>query len=122
MTATESTLTGERADLLEALAKQRFFLRHTARGLTDEEAARRTTVSALCLGGLIKHVADVERNWARFIVEGPSAMPSWADPSALQRHADGFRVLPGETLAGLLDAYDAVGRDTDELVRTLPDL
>jgi hypothetical protein len=32
-------------------------LRHTARGLTDEQAAQQTTASELSLGGLIKHVA-----------------------------------------------------------------
>ena len=49
-----STITGERADLLETLAKHRFFPRNTARDLTDEQAAARTTVSALCVGGLIE--------------------------------------------------------------------
>jgi uncharacterized damage-inducible protein DinB len=122
MTTTEMTVTGERADLLETLAKHRFFLRHTARELTDEQASQRTTVSALCLGGLIKHVADNERMWVNFILEGPSVMPSWTDPSTFEQHANAFRVLPGETLAGLLDEYDAVARRTDELVRTLPDL
>jgi Protein of unknown function (DUF664) len=71
---TDATGTGERADLLQALAKQRHFLRYTARGLSDEQAAQRTTVSALCLGGLIKHVALTERQWINFILEGPSAM------------------------------------------------
>ena len=45
---------GERADLLQSLARQRHFLRHTTRGLTDEQAARQTTASELSLGGLIK--------------------------------------------------------------------
>ena len=31
-------------------------------------------MSALCLGGLIKHVAAVEEGWVNFILEGPSAM------------------------------------------------
>jgi len=31
-------------------------------------------------------------------------------------------MLPGQTLQALLADYDAVARDTDELVRTLPDL
>jgi uncharacterized damage-inducible protein DinB len=122
MTTTETTITGERADLLETLANHRFFLRHTARDLTDEQAAQRTTVSELCLGGLIKHVADTERTWVNFILEGPSAMPSWTDPSVLEQHANDFRMLEEETLAGLLDQYDTVARRTDDLVRTLPDL
>ncbi|NJC73123.1 DinB family protein [Planosporangium thailandense] len=122
MNATGTAITGERADLLEVLAKHRFFLRHTVRDLTDEQAAQRTTVSELCLGGIVKHVADAERMWANFILEGPLAMPSWTDPSVVERYADGFRMLPGETLAGLLEGYDAVARRTDDLVRTLPDL
>ncbi|TNC24887.1 DinB family protein [Amycolatopsis alkalitolerans] len=123
MTSTE-TLTGERADLLEALAKQRHFLRFTTRDLTDEEAGRRTTVSELCLGGLIKHVASVERGWARFIVEGPSAMPDFSamTEADFAARANEFRMLPGETLAGVLAEYAEVARRTDELVATLPDL
>jgi len=64
---TTQALTGERADLLQSLARSRHFLRHTTRGLTDEQAAQRTTASALCLGGLIKHVTLTERQWIRFI-------------------------------------------------------
>src|SRR5947209_19822371 len=97
---TETILTGERADLIETLGKHRFFLRNTARDLTDEQAAARPTVSALSIGGLVKHVTAVESNWARFIVEGPSAMPAWSDDqAAVQQYSDGFRMLPGETLA-----------------------
>ena len=58
------TLAGERADLLATLAKARHFLRFTTRDLTDEQARQRTTASELTLGGLIKHVTAVERNWA----------------------------------------------------------
>jgi hypothetical protein len=73
MTTTE-TLTGERADLLESLAKHRHFRRYTVRDLTDEQAGRRTTVSELCLGGLIKHVTWAERQWANFILQGAAAI------------------------------------------------
>ena len=31
-------------------------------------------------------------------------------------------MMPGETLAGLLERYEEVARTTDELVATLPDL
>jgi Protein of unknown function (DUF664) len=114
------TVTGERADLLAALAKQRHFMRYPTRGLTDEQAAKRTTVSELCLGGLIKHVAVTERQWARFIVEGPSVMSF--EPAMMDVWADAFRMGDGETLAGLLDQYEQVANQTDELVRSLPDL
>jgi uncharacterized damage-inducible protein DinB len=116
-TSTQATATGERADLLAALAKARYFLRFTVRDLTDDQARQRTTVSELSLGGLIKHVAITERQWASFILEGPSAMGANED-----EWAGGFQMLEGETLAGLLDRYEQVARRTDELVTTLPDL
>ena len=122
MNSTQATATGERADLLESLARQRHFLRYTTRGLTDDQARQRTTASELSLGGLIKHVAAVEGRWARFISGGAPAMGGGrrsADPDAWSQ---GFRMLEDETLAGLLDAYAEAARRTDELVATLPDL
>lgn len=123
MTSTETTtLTGERADLLETLATHRYFLRQTVRGLTDDQARTRTTASELTLGGLIKHVARTESQWARFLLEGPQAMAAPADEAGYREWADGFRLLPEETLDDVLAGYDAVAARTDELVRTLPDL
>ena len=104
----------ERADLLDLLTKHRFFLRVTADGLTDEQASARTTVSALTIGGLIKHVAFVERGWVNFVLDGPSAMAMTEDSYAA--HIDSFRMLPGETLAGLLEAYAEVAARTDALL------
>lgn len=120
---------GERSDLLAALRQARYFLRFTARNLTDEDAARRTTVSALSVGGLIKHVSDVEQGWADFIVSGPSALASdngkdfseWTEADFAEREK-GFQMLPGETLAGLLQAYEDVAARTDDLVAGLPSL
>ncbi|MEU8869535.1 DinB family protein [Streptomyces javensis] len=119
-----ATLTGERADLLRTLNKHRHFLRFTTRDLTDEQAGLRTTVSALCLGGLVKHVAAVERGWVDFILEGPSAMPDFTamTEADFAKRADEFRLLPGETLAGVLAEYAAVAHRTDELIAALPDL
>jgi uncharacterized damage-inducible protein DinB len=121
MTAAQSPTSGEVADLLETLARHRGFLRYTVRDLTDEQAARRTTVSELCLGGLIKHVASVEQNWVKFILEGPSAMPA-PDPSALAARDEEFRMGPGDTLAGVLARYDEVAGRTTEVVSGLADL
>jgi uncharacterized damage-inducible protein DinB len=116
--------TGERTDLLEMLATHRHFLRFTTRDLTDGQAGRRTTASELCLGGLIKHVAAAERNWVDFILDGPSAMGDFTTMTEADwaRRADEFRLLPGETLAGVLADYAEVARRTDELVAALPDL
>ena len=113
-TVTGTTVTGERAELLETLARHRGFLRYTVRDLTDEQARRRTTVSALCLGGLIKHVTAIEEAWMRFAVGGAAAM--WREPLDWEGQ---FRMAEDETLAGLLDRYDRVARRTEELVATL---
>ncbi len=115
---------GERADLLALLAAGRHFLRFTTRDLTDEQAGQRTTASELCLGGLIKHVTSVEQGWANFIVHGTSAMPDFSAMTEqdFARRADEFRLLPGQTLEGVLADYEQVARRTDEVVASLPDL
>ncbi|MGH4032778.1 DinB family protein [Actinomycetota bacterium Odt1-20B] len=124
MATSEAAATGERADLLDVLAGHRRSLRFTTRDLTDEQAGLRTTASELCLGGLIKHVASVERIWAAFLVDGPSALGGVTEMTEADwaRRADEFRMLPGETLAGVLADYTEVARHTDELVAGLPDL
>ncbi len=113
---------GERADIIEVLDRHRGLLLQTVRGLDDEQAARRTTVSELCLGGIIKHVAQVEQSWVNFINEGPAERTPWDDEAGIEEHKNSFRMLPGETLAGLTGQYGEIARRTDELVATLPDL
>jgi uncharacterized damage-inducible protein DinB len=114
----------ERADLLEALGSTRHFLRFTVRDLTDDQARQRTTASELTLGGLIKHVAGTERGWVDFILDGPSALGDFSTMTEADfaRRVDEFKLLPGETLAGVLEDYAKVAQRTDELVASLPDL
>jgi uncharacterized damage-inducible protein DinB len=123
-TPASGSATDERADLVDVLRKHRGLFRHTVEGLTDEQARLTPTISTLSLGGLVKHVATTEKEWARFILQGPAATPDidwasvdWANPPPqVQEYADGFRMLEGETLAGLLEQYDEVAAATDELV------
>jgi len=112
---------GERADLLETLAKHRFLLCQTVRGLSDEQASRRTTVSELTLGGVIKHLSWAEDRWVEFIVRGPVAIGP-ADRAAAEAHAASFRMLPGDTLAEVLGRYEKVAQRTDEVVASLVSL
>ena len=117
----------ERADLLETLQKHRGLFRFTAHGLTDEQARTRSTVSELTIGGLVKHVTQVERNWARFVVEGPGDQPDidwdnvdWSNPPAeVAAYADGFRMREDETLEQLLADHEAAAAETDALVATV---
>jgi uncharacterized damage-inducible protein DinB len=111
----------ERADFLQALSTHRSFLRQTVEGLTDEQARERTTVSELCLGGLIKHVTSAERRWTDFIVRGSVALGGF-DEASIEAHAAGFRMEEEETLAILLERYEEVARATEELIASVPSL
>jgi uncharacterized damage-inducible protein DinB len=117
MTDTPTTLTGERADLVESLDRHRGFLRFTVRGLTDEQATQRPTASALTLAGLIKHVAHTEEKWANFAQRGGDAFDfgNWS----VEAWQAEWSLQPGETLAGMLAEYEEIARRTDELVATL---
>src|SRR3954451_4493324 len=81
----------EREGLLAFLAQQRLVLRTAAYGLTDDQAAAAPSASALSVGGLIKHVTQVERFWIG-IVRGEDRERRG------EQYADGFRLLDGETL------------------------
>jgi hypothetical protein len=137
-TTVTATLDAERSELLAALATARSALTNTTRELSDEQAGECPTVSALCLGGLIKHVASMEEAWMRFVVEGPSAMRydlpdgvTWADfaagtarefPQWAIDHENDFRMLPGETLAGVLERYEQVAARSEQIIAAVPDL
>ena len=112
----------ERADLLETLQEHRAFLVQTLVGLSDADAGRRSTVSELCVGGLVKHVTETESLWVRFIEEGAAAFPSWDDPATYEARSASFTMLPEDTVESVLVAYGEVARHTDELVATLPSL
>jgi len=116
---TDTALDHERSELLASLAQQRTFLFQTVDGLTDEQAALRTTPSELCLGGIVKHVASVEKGWVDFIRTGVAMGNT---PEAYESHANSFKMLPGETLQSILDGSGRVAAETEALVTTLSSL
>lgn len=136
MSTPATPLDSERADLLAALATARAALTKAVSGLGDEQAAASPTVSSLCPGGLVKHVASTEAGWMRFVVEGPSGMRhdlpdgvTWADlaagtahriPQWMTDHGNEFRMLPGETLDAVLRHYEEVAARTEEVVAGAP--
>jgi uncharacterized damage-inducible protein DinB len=141
----------ERADLIEVLARHREFLRFTVQGLTVEQASASPTASALTLAGILKHVSDTESLWVDFIERGPEAFGparQWGEEGVDQpweghgdvtggdddeHGGDGggdavgwtdprFVVPEGTSVDDLLEAYAAVARRTEDLVRAHPDL
>ncbi|WP_433627071.1 DinB family protein [Nocardia sp. CA-120079] len=107
----------EREDLILALDSQRELFRITLRGLDEQQARQRTTVSELTLGGLLHHVVNCERHWTKVIVE--------RDETAKQELAEfegEYSMAPDDTVAGLLATWDEVAEATAKLIRTEPDL
>jgi len=114
--------TGERDDLVAMLEKHRGLFLQTTQGLTDEQARLTPTVSALSVGGLVKHVTATEAQWLDFVENGaPEQGVHWGslNEAAYQAFADGFRLLPEETLAGALADYAAVAARAADLARTV---
>jgi hypothetical protein len=107
----------ERACLLAFLGQQRDALRYAAHGLTDEQASSCPSVSELCLAGLIKHAAQVERAWIGFLTSGDSGVFNVPED-----YADGFRLTDGETLADVMAASEDQARETESVVAGLGDL
>ena len=107
----------ERDGLLAFLAQQRDAVRIAAHGLTDAQAAATPSASALSIGGLIKHLARVERYWIVQLV-AQRDLPPLQD----QDYEADFRLGAGETLAGVLDAYAAVAEETESIIAAIADL
>lgn len=107
----------EREGLLGYLAQQRDAIRYSAHGLTDEQARQTPTAGTLSIGGLVKHVANVERGWMDTVLQRDRG----AD-EAEGDYLDGFRLRPEETLAGALAHYEEVAKETEAIIADIADL
>src|SRR5215475_15712924 len=72
---------GERATVLDYLRRYRLTLEMKCAGLDAEQLARRSVPpSTMSLLGLLRHMADVERNWFRRVMARADAPPLyWSD-------------------------------------------
>jgi uncharacterized damage-inducible protein DinB len=104
----------ERTALRAYLAQQRYVLRLAAYGLTDDQARETPTRSALCIGGLIKHVATTERGWIDMVLQ--------RERTSEDDYQAAFRLESHETLASVLDLYDEVAKETERALAAIPDL
>jgi uncharacterized damage-inducible protein DinB len=111
-----SFLPVEHSELLQALTEQRELLLITVRGITDAQAAQRTTVSELTLGGIVQHLTRGEQVWMRIMVKGDGELPEG------MLDMEQYRMPEDETLAGLLEQYTAAAHRTEQSVADLPDL
>jgi hypothetical protein len=107
---------GERANLLAFLEQQRNNIRLTAFGLTDEQARSTPTTSPLSVGGLIKHATGAERSWMNNILQIAG------DGYDESKYGAGFTMDPDETLGDILGDSKQCGRETEAIIREIPDL
>jgi uncharacterized damage-inducible protein DinB len=72
----EVAVVGERATMLDYLRRYRLTLEMKCDGLDPEQLARRSVPpSTMSLLGLVRHMADVERNWFRRVMARADALP-----------------------------------------------
>ena len=105
----------EKTQILTILESARQSLSRMFADVTEEQARATPTASALCLGGILKHVTYGETIWVDFIVDGQKT-------DDLDRYFASFRMEPGETVTSLLDGYAAAAKRTEEVITSLPDL
>ncbi|MER6285507.1 DinB family protein [Streptomyces sviceus] len=107
----------ERGALLAFLEEQRGGIRRSLLGLTDEQAAAKPSASELSLGGLLKHVAEVEQSWiARAKGEQPAVH---REPSNWH---ECFALVGDETVASQLAYWEKVAAETEAFARSVPSL
>jgi uncharacterized damage-inducible protein DinB len=105
-------LTDERALLLAYVAQQRDGIRHAAYGLSDEQARLTLPSSTLSIGGLVKHVTDMERGWIDLVLQRDRG----ATTDQQAAYEDNLRLGPDEKLADALAQFDAVAADTEKVI------
>ena len=99
--AAGTKLEGERATLLDYLRGYRLTMEMKCAGLDPAQLARRSVPpSTMSLLGLIRHMADVERNWFRRALANEDAPPHYRseqDPNGAFTNVDMADVaMPGE--------------------------
>jgi uncharacterized damage-inducible protein DinB len=120
MPALAPPVTDERTALREYLAYHQSAYFGVSYGLTDEQARSTPTVSALSVGGLVKHATAMQRTWMARVAAAPDLPPKDPRPFAeiAKEFGDQHVMRPDETLAGLLEAFAAQNAASLRLVET----
>lgn len=104
----------ERQTLINFLEFQQNAFFAAAYGLTDEQARSTPSVSALSIGGLVKHAAGVQKGWtdrAAYAPDSPQPDPRPMEEQ-MAEYADQYSMRDDETIADLLDALKAQNAET----------
>lgn len=109
----------ERQSLIEFLAFNQNAFFAVAHGLTDEQARSTPSVSALSIGGLIKHATGVQQGWAQRVASAPDFPPPDPRPveEQMAEHQDQHVMREDETLEDLLAALRAQNAETLRVFR-----
>ena len=120
MPAMPPPVADERAGLREYLAAQQYAFHAIAYGLTDEQARATPSVSALSVGGLIKHVTNCQRGWMQRVAAAPELCERDKRPMDSQAadYQNEFVMRTDETLADLLATFDEQNAETMRLLET----
>ena len=120
MAAMPPPIADERAGLREYLSAQQQAFHAIAFGLTDEQARSTPSVSALSIGGLIKHVTGCQRSWMARVAAAPDRCESDMRPMQDRAvdYSDEFVMREDETLAGILAEFDKQNAETLRLAET----
>jgi uncharacterized damage-inducible protein DinB len=104
----------ERQALREFLRYHQSAFFAVAFGLTDEQARSTPTVSALSIGGLIKHVTGVQRVWMKRIESAPEFPQADSRPrdEIMADYTDQHVMREDETLEELLAKFKAVNTES----------
>jgi uncharacterized damage-inducible protein DinB len=83
-------------------------------GLSDDQARSTPTVSALSIGGLIKHATGVQRSWMERTEAAPDFPPQDTRPveEIVATYQDEYVMREDETLAELLNKFTAQNAET----------
>jgi uncharacterized damage-inducible protein DinB len=120
MPALAPPVTDERSALREFLAYHQSAYFAVSHGLTDEQARTTPSVSALSIGGLVKHVTAMQRSWMARVAAAPDAPPKDPRPfdEIAKEFGDQHMMRADETLEGLLRAYETQNATSLRLVET----
>jgi uncharacterized damage-inducible protein DinB len=121
MAAMPPPIADERAGLKEYVAAQQYAFHAAAFGLTDEQARSTPSVSAMSIGGVIKHVTHCQHGWMQRVAAAPELCDMDKKPMEDQQsdYEDEFVMREDETLAELLAKFDEQNAETIRLIETM---